>query len=136
MTKHTPAPWVGDKHGYVWAEGGQMPICTIRGWGYLTGAGAKYLSQEEAIAIQDANMRLICAAPEMLEALKAWRAVEDLRNEINDLRHPRTNLDRLEAQRLRDKFATLDIEILFIILMIFIAGEITGYVLHAWLKGH
>jgi len=70
MSKHTPAPWVGDNHGYVWAENGQMTICTIRGWGHLTGVGAMNLFVTDAIEIQDANQRLICAAPELLEALQ------------------------------------------------------------------
>lgn len=76
MSKHTPAPWVGDEHGYVWALGGQMTLCVIRGWGHLTGAGAMNLSFEGAIEIQEANKRLICAAPEMLEALQCQRDLE------------------------------------------------------------
>jgi len=52
--------------------------------------------------------RIRDAAPVMLEALQAWRSTEDLRNEINDLRPPRTTLDRLEAQRLRDEFIAIE----------------------------
>ena len=54
----------------VTAEEEQMKICDIRGWGYLTGAGAMHLSDEEGKAVHVANARLIAAAPDMLEALK------------------------------------------------------------------
>lgn len=46
-----------------------MKICDIRGWGHLTGSGALHLPEAEAIAIQEANGRLIAAAPELLDAL-------------------------------------------------------------------
>lgn len=72
---HTPGPW---KPGYrninvtaVNAKiGGEVPVCDIRGWGYLTGKGhgALGLPHDEAVAIQEANARLIAAAPDFLEA--------------------------------------------------------------------
>ena len=71
----TPGPWkvsyraldVGvddDVHGYA-------KLFDIRGWGYLTGKGqALGLDCEEATKIQHANAHLICAAPDMYEALQ------------------------------------------------------------------
>jgi hypothetical protein len=73
--KHTPAPWEqiidGDMVGAMNPYGhGMMNIADIRGWGHLTGTGACRLSEKDAIAIQEANARLIASAPELLEALK------------------------------------------------------------------
>lgn len=74
---HTPGPWratspmgtwietVGDPYGH-----GVMHIADVRGWGHLTGAGACSYGEPKAIAIQEANARLIAAAPELLAALK------------------------------------------------------------------
>lgn len=76
MTPHTPGPWraVGDAMK-VYAD--NMCICDIRGWGHLTGTGGLHLSDEDAVAIQRANTRLIVAAPELLAAAKdaarEWR---------------------------------------------------------------
>ena len=74
IAKHTPGPWHVDPNFpiIVWSED-TMRICDIRGWGHLTGIGALALPEEEASAIQDANARLIAAAPELLEALKHAR---------------------------------------------------------------
>lgn len=68
----TKGPWQAEMHGQnVLACDGQMMICNVRGWGYLTGVGALNLPDEQSAAIQDANVRLIAAAPALYEALKA-----------------------------------------------------------------
>ncbi len=70
-TKHTPGPWAVGYRAYdVTACGGQMKICDIRGWGYLTGLGALALPAEQATEIQYANARLIAAAPDLLTELE------------------------------------------------------------------
>lgn len=72
---HTPGPWVVESFGsprvIATDHKGPFPVCDVRGWGHLTGKGhgALGLSYEEGAAIQDANARLIAAAPEMLAAL-------------------------------------------------------------------
>jgi hypothetical protein len=68
----TPGPWSANGKGRdVYACGGQMKVCDIRGWGYLTGKGALALPDDQAIAIQTANESLIAAAPELYAALEA-----------------------------------------------------------------
>lgn len=49
-----------------------MRIADVRGWGHLTGKGIGgwAYSDDMAIGIQEANARLIAAAPEMLAVLK------------------------------------------------------------------
>jgi hypothetical protein len=72
----TPAPWTPHGNGWeVRAMDGQMKVCDIRGWGYLTGKGARALPDDEAVAIQKANENLIAAAPELYEALEAALAI-------------------------------------------------------------
>lgn len=62
---HTPAPWV---YCQKWqkvttADGGQL-VADIRGWGWLQ-------KLPDGEAIQDANGRLIAAAPDLLAALES-----------------------------------------------------------------
>lgn len=78
---HTPGPWHVAKGsgGYVFTDGdpygcGQMHVAQVRGWGHLTGKGGGCaFDDDKAIAIQDANARLIAAAPDLLAALHAIR---------------------------------------------------------------
>ncbi len=55
MSKHTPGPWINDGDGIVWSESDP-----IYGWIADCRNGA-----------QDANARLIAAAPDLLEALRS-----------------------------------------------------------------
>jgi hypothetical protein len=77
--QHTPGEWtyfaptqsvysVGPRHGVTNHE---MHIADIRGHGYLTGGCAGKMDGDVAAAIQDANGRLIAAAPDLLEACNA-----------------------------------------------------------------
>lgn len=70
----TPGPWESETEYEcaVYAHNHQMKIADIRGWGYLTGKGqgGLGLSSAEASKIQNANARLIAAAPEMFEFIK------------------------------------------------------------------
>ena len=73
MSKFTQGKWKADDFAiYIFSEDEKMTIAQIRGWGYLTGkgSGGMGLSDEEAYSIQEANARLIAAAPEMYELLK------------------------------------------------------------------
>lgn len=65
MSEHTKGPWHIDPNSntvYV-APGFDKRIADVRGWGWL---GDKPNGAEE----QDANARLIAAAPDLLEALE------------------------------------------------------------------
>lgn len=89
MSGHTPGPWEYQELGQqIWAksiggckmEESRFMVADIRGWGHL-----QYLPNGEEI--QDANARLISAAPDLLEALNAiveyWDSVVPLEC-IND----------------------------------------------------
>lgn len=88
---HTPGPWrsVGDA---MKVYAGEMCVCDIRGWGHLTGVGALHLPDEQAIEIQRANTALICAAPDLLAALKSaveviktWHCIHDADETARDI---------------------------------------------------
>jgi hypothetical protein len=72
--KHTPGPWTYDEDiQSVFANchnpnNGEFLIADMRGWGYLE-------HQPNGAEIQDANGRLISAAPELLEACH-WALTE------------------------------------------------------------
>ncbi len=69
MSSHTPGPWkVDEMCCYIWGKDNGEPftVAEIRGWGQL----AQQHKETEAIAIQEANARLIAAAPELKENLR------------------------------------------------------------------
>ncbi len=96
--KHTPGPWsLHMASGWVNADHccgrGPMHVADVRGWGHLTGHGhgAHAMKWDDAKVIQEANGRLIAAAPEMLEALEEClailrRATDDI-NDVYDARY-------------------------------------------------
>ena len=64
-TSHTPGPWSYENEGQTVYVGDQIEgqwIAQVRGWGWL-----QKLKNGEAV--QDANGRLIAAAPDLLKAL-------------------------------------------------------------------
>lgn len=88
----TPGEWKHEADGnYVAAADGQMNLCDIRGWGYLTGQGGLALSDEAANAIQDANGNHIAAfnpatALRLLDTIERQeRALEVARDALTEL---------------------------------------------------
>ena len=80
MADFTKGPWKYEDRGQtVWGAtpAGEIMVCQIRGWGHLTGTVGLKLSENEAAAIQDANGRLVSAAPELYEACKSLIATWD-----------------------------------------------------------
>mgnify|MGYP000625085185 CR=1 FL=1 len=71
---HTSGLWMPMRN-YMAVYSDQMKVCDIRGWGHLTGKGigALGLSDDEAIAVQTANARLIADAPKLLDENKRLR---------------------------------------------------------------
>ncbi|MBR1486299.1 MAG: hypothetical protein IJ597_03490 [Synergistaceae bacterium] len=71
MSEFTKGKWIyDDESNYIFNDNKQMTIAQIRGWGYLTQKLG--LSDDEAYEVQQANARLIAAAPEMYELLKKF----------------------------------------------------------------
>lgn len=84
---YSPGPWkvgYGARQVFATDHKGDFPICDIRGWGHFTGYGhgGLRLKSEEAIAIQEANARLIAAAPKLLASLKEVLAVSDRATDV------------------------------------------------------
>ena len=74
--KGTPGPWRVDDYGhYIWSPDTMM-VAELRGWGHLAGAPMK-LSHDDACLVQDANAKLIAAAPTGFDAnVEALAALE------------------------------------------------------------
>ena len=73
MSKHTPGSWrVGNSfmESGVFSADGKTIVA-------LTHGSARYYRRQEQIAEQDANARLIAAAPDLLEALMGLRLYVD-----------------------------------------------------------
>jgi hypothetical protein len=97
--KHTPGPWaVNEGRGIVgkWEDGTQVQVCSISHthWSHPTGKpfpDPVTLSNNERMSKEStANARLIAAAPEMLESLKALtHLMQEAADEIDtDAKHP------------------------------------------------
>ena len=64
MNKHTPGPWVADEYRGIITSANGIRIAELRSWGKLS-IGPH--GEEEFMS----NARLIAAAPEMLDAIRA-----------------------------------------------------------------
>jgi hypothetical protein len=100
--EHTPGPWRMDRMAtYIWAKDrlGEFMVAQIRGWGHLTGVGGLNLPEDKAVAIQEANGRLLAAAPELLEAAK-WAVMEwRLHGQLTDsCRHVEAAIAKAEGR--------------------------------------
>lgn len=73
QTQHTPGPWSYDMnrhtHDYVIFREGAQHSDHVRKWGCIDDGGV--VGSSEWIWIEEADARLIAAAPDLLEALKA-----------------------------------------------------------------
>lgn len=82
MSKHTAGPWrVGDSHLEITDADGHRAIAEVRDYD-----GWEEISEEE----QEANLRLIAAAPDMLKALQ-------MEEELNRIGLIRAENDFIEA---------------------------------------
>jgi hypothetical protein len=63
MSKHTPGPWKVESRGYKY-------IVSKSGDGYITRDVCRMDASTMAAFAQEANARLITAAPDLLEALR------------------------------------------------------------------
>lgn len=64
--QHTPGPWRADDETVFCFDKEDRMIAQVRGWGWLI----KNNSEDLAFETQKANLNLIAAAPELLEALE------------------------------------------------------------------
>lgn len=69
--QHTPGPWVSSKFGFQVLTGDSWStVCTLKGDARWEDGRGDYAPEYEWQR-QEANARLIAAAPDLLEALKA-----------------------------------------------------------------
>lgn len=84
MATHTPGPWTACRKGecrcgFIWGADGDTHVASAHGPDAL---GADYYGSDLACdaETQKANIRLIRAAPELLEALE--QALDDMRDDL------------------------------------------------------
>lgn len=78
MNKHTPGPWLSSKFGFQVLTGDSWnTICTLKGGAEWEDGRGKYEPEYEW-QNQEANARLIAAAPALLEACAGvWMMLAD-----------------------------------------------------------
>jgi len=79
--KHTHGPWEAENNGHFWEI---VPKNRVSAQPYRVGDVCASDPENPSSGIQEANARLIAAAPELLEALQNILAVANVR--INDPR--------------------------------------------------
>lgn len=67
MSRHTPGPWVAERHGGITAlvDGQRRQVAAAVGAAVMHGD-----TTTDVMALQAANAALLAAAPELLEALR------------------------------------------------------------------
>ena len=72
MSKHTPGPWLTDRNNVHAGQIATIHHCLGNDWIEIWTDKWADTSLEEAEAVQEANARLIAAAPELLELLSRY----------------------------------------------------------------
>lgn len=70
MSAHTPKPWIAEKGGCIRSAAPEAGRQYARGVGYPQVALVTGLHEDRPEGEREANERLICAAPDLLEACK------------------------------------------------------------------
>ena len=104
MSKHTPGPWHTEP--LQWDRGGSIAICSGGENGYIICTIAPENEQDEPtedtairLPCDEANARLIAAAPDLLAALKHARA--QARNKNFDAVELLDSIDRLTTDAIK-----------------------------------
>jgi hypothetical protein len=100
--KHTPGPWISSKFGFQVLTGDSWnTICELKGPAEWEDKRGSY-EQEYAGEIQQANARLIAAAPDLLEAIK--RQADNMAFVLNHMTMPDHYYERFmeELELVRD----------------------------------
>lgn len=103
MPAHTPGPWIASKFGFQVLTGDSWnTICTLKGGAEWEDGRGKY-QPEYAWENQEANARLIAAAPDLLAAAKEVMAT--LEKHGPSVVPHLLDTDMNAGQRLRDAIA-------------------------------